>query len=250
MKNNYNFGVVKLHFKFNQRTISMPHKFKICFPSQNLILFQLDLCLEEGMRLIMKILYTCAMEKEAIEITKKLNMEKIEKNIYRNENETMLITGIGKQRTAINLTKYLCENEKPEQIINIGYAGSTNIEIGKWVNITRVHNYEWDILGEEKYNMSDVGNQQLVEIQANIPKVECYSAESFVTHTDIKETVAFDMELHSIAIICSIYKIPLISLKKISDNLSLDKYYESIQKEEVMELVSFLHYIPKKSILV
>lgn len=190
----------------------------------------------------MKILYTCAMEKEAIEITKKLNMKKIDKNIYSNGNETMLITGIGKQRTAINLTKYLCENKKPEQIINIGYAGSTNLQIGKWVNITKSYNYDWNILGEEKYQMSDVGNQQLIEIKANIPKVECYSAESFITHTDIKETVAFDMELHSIAIICDMYKIPLISLKKISDNLSLDKYYENLEKE-VMELTSFLPYI-------
>ncbi len=39
LKNNYNFGVVKLRFKFNQRTISTPHKFQTCFPSQNLILF-------------------------------------------------------------------------------------------------------------------------------------------------------------------------------------------------------------------
>ena len=42
LKNNYNFGVVKLRLKFNQRTKSTPHKFQTCFPSQNLILFQLD----------------------------------------------------------------------------------------------------------------------------------------------------------------------------------------------------------------
>ena len=40
MKNNYNFGVVKLRLKFNQRTKSTPHKFQTRFPSQNLILFQ------------------------------------------------------------------------------------------------------------------------------------------------------------------------------------------------------------------
>ena len=45
LKNNYNFDVVKLHLKFNQRTKSTPHKFQIRFPSQNLILFQPDLCL-------------------------------------------------------------------------------------------------------------------------------------------------------------------------------------------------------------
>ena len=54
MKNNYNFGVVKLHLKFNQRTKSTPHKFQTRFPSQNLILFQPDLCLKEGMWLKME----------------------------------------------------------------------------------------------------------------------------------------------------------------------------------------------------
>ena len=47
LKNNYNFGVVKLHLKFNQRTDSTPHKFQTCFPSQNLILFQPDLSLRK-----------------------------------------------------------------------------------------------------------------------------------------------------------------------------------------------------------
>ena len=55
LKNNYNFDVVKLHLKFNQRTKSTPHKFQICFPSQNLILFQPDLC-QKGMRIIMEII--------------------------------------------------------------------------------------------------------------------------------------------------------------------------------------------------
>ena len=54
MKNNYNFGVVKLHLKFNQRTISTSHKFQTCFPSQNLILFQPDLCLRKEGELNMR----------------------------------------------------------------------------------------------------------------------------------------------------------------------------------------------------
>ncbi len=48
MKNNYNFGVVKLHLKFIQRTVSTPHKFQTRFPSQNLILSQPDLYLRKG----------------------------------------------------------------------------------------------------------------------------------------------------------------------------------------------------------
>ena len=192
------------------------------------------------------ILFICAMEKEAKQIAEKLEMKEINKNLYENENENkrLLITGIGKQLTAINLTQYLSNNSKPDLIINIGFAGSTDIPIGKWVNISRVYNYEWEIPGEEKYVMLAGGSQKLEVLEnSNIEKVECYSSESFVTETDLEEHVAFDMELHSISLICDLYEIPLLSLKKISDNLSLGDYYENLNKEEVFELVSCLDFL-------
>lgn len=193
-----------------------------------------------------KILFLCAMEKEGKQIAKKMNMKEIEGNLFENkeENKRLLITGIGKQLNAINLTKYLCNNAKPDLIINVGYAGSTDIQIGKWVNISRVYNYEWDIPGEEKYIMLAGGNQQLELLgNSDIEKVECYTSESFVTETDIKEHVAFDMELHSISLICDLNDIPLLALKKISDNLSLGDYYNNLNKDEVFELTSFIKYL-------
>ena len=191
------------------------------------------------------ILFICAMEKEAKQIAEKLEMKEINKNLYENENDNkrLLITGIGKQLTAINLTQYLSNNSKPDLIINIGFAGSTDIPIGKWVNISRVYNYEWEIPGEEKYVMLAGGSQKLEVLEnSNIEQVECYSSESFVTETDLEEHIAFDMELHSIALICDLYEIPLLSLKKISDNLSLGDYYENLNKEDVFELVSCLDF--------
>lgn len=193
------------------------------------------------------ILFICAMKKEADLIAKKLKLDKLKENLYKKDNIALLITGIGKQKTAISLTKYLCENIKPQLIINIGYAGSTNIKVGKWVCITRSYNYEWEIPGEEKYNMLDFGNQSLELIKSDIVKnVECYSAESFVTSTNLEESVAFDMELHSIAILCDMYKIPLMSLKKISDNLSLNDYYENLKEENVFELESCLELLKEE----
>lgn len=186
------------------------------------------------------ILFVCAMEKEGIDITEKLGLKKVNENTYKNEMITMLITGIGKQRTAIRTMEYLCKNDKPDLIINVGYAGSTDLKIGEWVNVTKSYNYDWGI-DEERYSMPDFGNQDLETLEnKEIKKVPCYSSESFVTSTDIEESVAFDMELHSLALICDMYKIPLISVKKISDNLSLDKYYENIGNKDLMELTSCL----------
>lgn len=194
------------------------------------------------------ILIICAMPKEAKTIAEKLNLNKIEENLYRKNNISLLISGIGKQRTAISLTKYICENDKPDMVINVGYAGSTDIQIGKWVNITKSYNYEWEIPGEEKFSFLDYGNKELELIEdKDIQKVECYSAESFVTKTDLKGHIAFDMELHSVVVICDMYNIPVMSLKKISDNLSLDDYYDNTENNEnVFELDSCLELLDLK----
>ena len=194
-----------------------------------------------------KTLFICAMEKEGRQIARKLEMKQIDSDLFENENERLLISGIGKQLTAINLTKYLCNNEKPRLIINIGYAGSTDLKIGTWVNISKVYNYEWYIPGEEKFVMLAGGSQNLELLKdEKLDAVECYSSESFVTNTDLEGHIAFDMELHSISLICDLYKIQLLSLKKISDSLSLDDYYDNLKNENIFELESCVDFFRKK----
>ena len=206
-----------------------------------------------------QILFVIAMEKEAIDITKKLGLEKIKDGIYRKENISLLITGIGKQQTAIRLTQYLERaKNKPDIIINMGYAGSTNSKIGEWVNVSKSYNYEWNIPGEQQYviegfekNMikllsqldSSIRGETKILHKDNIKELPCYSAESFVTSTDIKDDVLFDMELHSIYLICCIYGIELVALKKVSDNLNLEDYYKNIDMKNVMELTSGINLL-------
>lgn len=193
-----------------------------------------------------KILFVIAMQKEATKIAEELTLKQITENQYSRDNITLIITGVGKQQTAMSLVSYLENNEenKPDIIINMGYAGSTNSEIGQWVNVNASYNYEWNIPGEERYTIIGYDREKISTLDnANIKILPCYSAESFVTSTDIKEDVVFDMELHSIYMICCKYDIELISLKKVSDNLSLENYYENIKMEEVMELTSGLSYL-------
>ena len=179
-----------------------------------------------------KVLFVIAMEKEEISIAENLKLNKVNENTFCNENISLIITGIGKQRTAISLTKYLENNEKPDVIINVGYAGSTDAKIGTWVNVNNSFNYEWQILDEEKYSLKGLDSRILID-REKIINMPCYSAESFVTKTDIMESVLFDMELHSIYIICQMYGICLISLKKVSDNLCLDEYYKNIERKNL-----------------
>lgn len=158
--------------------------------------------------------------------------QNIDNEVWKKNNINLIITGIGKQKTAIGLTKYLCENDKPDLIINIGYAGSVNCKIGSWISINKSYNLEWDIPGEQKYSMDDLGRQDLVTID-ELENLPCYSAECFVNSTNIKENVIFDMELHSVSLLADLYNIPLVSLKKVSDNLSMDDYYKTIDNSEL-----------------
>ena len=53
------------------------------------------------------------------------------------------------------------------------------------------------------------------------------------------------MELHSVSLLADLYNIPLISLKKVSDNLSMDDYYKTVEDNRLMELESSVKYIEK-----
>ena len=204
-----------------------------------------------------KVLFVIAMEKEAKDVARKLELNEIknDKNnnykskIFRKENIRLLITGIGKQQTAINLTQYLENNKEnfPDTIINVGYVGSTNTKIGAWVSVDKIYNYEWNIPGEQRYSIDGFKDKNgIIKVIKNkqVKVLPCYSAESFVTSTDIKDDVIFDMELHSIYLVCQMYNIKeLISLKKVSDNLSLEDYYNNIDMKKVMELESCLELL-------
>ena len=53
------------------------------------------------------------------------------------------------------------------------------------------------------------------------------------------------MELHSVSLLADLYNIPLVSLKKVSDNLSMDDYYKTVEDNKLMELESSTKYIVK-----
>ena len=98
-------------------------------------------------------------------------------------------------------------------------------------------------------HLEEVKNWSCLEIGGendDIEVTECYTSESFVTETDIEERVAFDMELSSISLICDLNNIPLLSLKKISDNLSFDDYHDFF-KSQYEELFSEFNKSETKS---
>ena len=130
----------------------------------------------------------------------------------------IIVTGVG----AINVMHTLRNLPLDAQIINIGYAGSANYEIGSAVCVTEVRlNHPCVSYPEPELHLS-VMPEAYLKLPENCLQSICYSNTDFVLQSDYRDCV-FDMEL---AYIAALGFKNLYSLKIVSDNLSLHAYRE------------------------
>lgn len=129
----------------------------------------------------------------------------------------VIVTGVG----AINIIRSLQDLDRETRIVNIGYCGSANFEIGSLVEVTEARlnhpnvTYPEPVLTLEPY---DFGMFQ----PAQITKAPCYSNTDFVLRSDYHDC-AFDME---VAYIAALGFHHVTAIKVVSDNLSLHAYHE------------------------
>ncbi len=129
------------------------------------------------------------------------------------QNAEILFTDVG----AINIIRSLQHLDRDAELINIGYAGSANFDLGTWVEVTEVRLNHPNVTYPEPELHLPITNHQLP-----ITKSVCYTNTDFVLASDYKDCV-FDMEL---AFIAALGFKHLRSLKYVSDNLSLHAYHE------------------------
>ena len=130
----------------------------------------------------------------------------------------IIVTGVG----AINVMHALRDIPRDAQLLNIGYAGSANYEIGSAVCVTEVLlNHPNVRYPEPQLLLTPCPMAYLRQAETCINSI-CYSNTDFVLQSDYKDCV-FDMEL---AYIASMGFTHLHSLKIVSDNLSLHTYRE------------------------
>lgn len=131
----------------------------------------------------------------------------------------VLVTGVG----ALNIFRALRNIPLDTEIINIGYAGSANFEIGSLVEVTQSCLNHPNV----QYPEPEFYLKQLpTDLRAQLPittKAICYSGVDFVLQSDYKDCV-FDMEL---AFICAMGFSTVYALKYVSDNLSLHEYRQT-----------------------
>lgn len=128
----------------------------------------------------------------------------------------VLVTGVG----AINIIRSLRDVPRDTEVLNIGYAGSSNFEVGSLVEVTEVRLNHPNVTYEEPVIKLDSLNDGLFTIADR--QAVCYTNCDFVLQSDYKDCV-FDMEL---AFIAAQGFAKVSALKLVSDNLSLHAYHE------------------------
>ena len=133
----------------------------------------------------------------------------------------ILITGVG----ALNIIEALKDIPKYVSIINIGYAGSKNLEPGKFYAIDGVSLYHQNVKYiEPSYSL---GYNPWVGGVEPLTPVKCLTGTDFVLESDIKGCV-FDMEL---VYIKALGFEDVIAYKYVSDNLDLQEYREKLNEK-------------------
>ena len=126
----------------------------------------------------------------------------------------LIYTGVG----AINIIRSLQNLDREAELINIGYAGSANFDLGTWVEVTEVRLNHPNVTYQEPELKIENGNWKM----ENVRQAICYSNCDFVLASEYRDCV-FDMEL---AFIAALGFKNLRSLKYVSDNLSLHAYHD------------------------
>lgn len=125
----------------------------------------------------------------------------------------VITTGIG----GTNVIETLLPLNKRCNIINIGYVGSNNLDIGEVVIPRRTSLYHPNVrFGSPVYDLKNYGSDIL-----------CFTSSDFVTYTPLKTTVIFDMEL---AFICSLGFKSVMAIKKVSDKLNYKQHHKVASK--------------------
>ena len=139
----------------------------------------------------------------------------------------VLITGVG----AMNVINALKDLPKDMTIVNIGYAGSKDLEPGKYYAVEKSFLYHPNVDYPEKETYLGIHystayeNEELFDADEKI--VSCYTSNDFVLETDKKGCV-FDMEM---AFIAALGFENLVAFKYVSDNLDLQEYRHNFNEK-------------------
>ena len=147
-------------------------------------------------------------------------------------------TGIGKTKSAMRLTKHICER-KPDLVLNIGTAGTVQHNVGDIFVVNRfidrdfevanLPNVTFEIDGMELLN-SNAALKNWLSQQTNAGT--CSTGDTFVTEISDFQADVVDMEAFAQASVCKEFGVPFLSVKFVTDVIGKNSVMEWESKLE------------------
>ncbi len=173
-----------------------------------------------------------------------LAMKEEAKEILENQtaNKKVLLTGIGKVNAASQLSTFLATN-KVDAIYNLGFAGASKpYQVGDIVLIeqAKYHDFDLTLFGYKKGQVPGLpeiflSSTKLVEEtklkMKSIKTGRLFTGDYFMTE-EIEDSFVVDMEGAALYHVAYQSKIPIVSIKVISDVMGMDDHYDSYKKFE------------------
>lgn len=144
-------------------------------------------------------------------------------SLPESENIKVAVTKVGKACSAYSLTKALYEY-KPDIVINIGTAGTFNMNVGDIVVSNHFYDRDLAPLTIEGV-VSEINSCSSVSFPSLLDNKEIYdifvvnTGDDFVTETANAVGHAIDMEAFAQAMVCNEEHVPFVAVKYITDKI-------------------------------
>lgn len=177
------------------------------------------------------ILIVAAMQEEINDIAKMLQ-----------PHTHLIVTGVGKVNAARALTEII-HKERIELIFNLGFAGASgHFNIGDLVIVkqARYHDFNLSMFGYEPgqvpghptYFQSDsLWIRKIKDAMPSLKEATLLTGDYFMSGEQ-ENDLLFDMEGAALYQVAHHYQIPIVSIKVVSDVVTMDKHIESYQSFE------------------
>jgi adenosylhomocysteine nucleosidase len=162
----------------------------------------------------------------------------------------LLITGVGKVNAASQLSAYLATHHV-SQIVNLGFAGATEpYQVGDLVIIDDAKYHDFDLSmfgyaqgqvpGMPKTFLSDQNVKELViKTLKKVKSGHLLTGDVFMTEKR-QGSYLVDMEGAALYHVAYLHKVPIVSIKVVSDIIGSTNHLEQYQKFEAEEGANIL----------
>lgn len=138
-------------------------------------------------------------------------------DLMKMEKDHILISGLGKLKTLMSVSDFFHTRTEPIScVINLGTAGSNKIPTGQLVEVVRSYQRDTTFFSE------------MIPLRpaTNLPQVSCGSGDRVEECQQKDPWDIVDMELFALAFFCHQKKIPLVSIKYVTDRNDKSLYKE------------------------